>query len=100
MILFGGVVIIRGNLRIGLRSTAPPGDRFDPGKVCPDHLRFGVASHDDLEQAVLFDARGVNHGEITRLPSFGSTVRLRGFRPCLARPGPVSRPSQIGRAHV
>ena len=54
---------------------APPGDRFDPDHVGLDHLSFGVASHDDLEQAVrLFDQQGVAHGEITRLPSFGIDV--------------------------
>jgi len=36
---------------------------------------FSVASRDDLEQAVrLFDERGVSHGTITRLPSFGIDV--------------------------
>jgi catechol 2,3-dioxygenase-like lactoylglutathione lyase family enzyme len=40
-----------------------------------DHLSFGVASHEDLEQAVrLFDEQGVAHGEITGLPSFGIDV--------------------------
>ena len=71
-ILFGGVVMIRGNLLMGLRPMAPSGDRFDPDRVGLDHLSFGVASRDDLEQAVrLFDERGVAHGEITTLASFG-----------------------------
>jgi glyoxylase I family protein len=40
-----------------------------------DHLSFSVASHDDLEQAMrLLDERGVPHGEITSLPSFGIDV--------------------------
>jgi glyoxylase I family protein len=74
-ILFGGVVMIRGNLLMGLRPMARPGDRFDPDNVGLDHLSFGVESHDDLEQAVrLFDEQGVAHGEITRLPSFGIDV--------------------------
>jgi catechol 2,3-dioxygenase-like lactoylglutathione lyase family enzyme len=74
-VLFGGVVMIRGNLLLGLRPMAPSGDRFDPDRVGLDHLSFGVASHDDLEQAVrLFDSRGVRHGEITRLASFGIDV--------------------------
>ena len=74
-VLFGGVVMIRGNLLMGLRPMAPPGDRFDPDSVGLDHLSFGVASHEDLEQAVrLFDEQGVAHGEITRLPSFGIDV--------------------------
>ena len=74
-ILFGGVVMIRGSLLLGLRPMAPSGDRFDPDRVGLDHLSFGVASHDDLEQAVLLlDEHGVRHGEITSLPSFGIDV--------------------------
>ena len=74
-ILFGGIVMARGNLLLGLRPMAPPGDCFDPDRVGLDHLSFSVASHDDLEQAMrLFDERGVPHGEITSLPSFGIDV--------------------------
>jgi glyoxylase I family protein len=74
-ILFGGVVMIRGNLLMGLRPMAPSGDRFDPDRVGLDHLSFGVASRGDLEQAVrLFDERGVPHGEISTLASFGIDV--------------------------
>ena len=74
-VLFGGVVMIRGNLIMGLRPMAPAADRFDPDRVGLDHLSFGVPSRDDLEHAVrLFDEHGVPHGEITRLPSFGIDV--------------------------
>ena len=74
-ILFGGVVMIRGNLLMGLRPMAPSGDRFDPDRVGLDHLSFGVASRDDLEQAArLLDELGVPHGEITSLTSFGIDV--------------------------
>jgi glyoxylase I family protein len=74
-ILFGGVVMIRGNLLMGLRPMAPAGDRFDPDRVGLDHLSFGVASRDDLEQAArLFDENGVPHGEITTLAGFGIDV--------------------------
>ena len=74
-ILFGGVVMVRGDLIMGLRPMAPEGDRFDPDRVGLDHLSFGVAGRDDLEQAVrLFDERGVRHGEITTLASFGIDV--------------------------
>ena len=48
-ILFGGVVMNRGNLPIGLRPMAPEGDRFDPDRAGLDHLSSGVASQDDLE---------------------------------------------------
>jgi catechol 2,3-dioxygenase-like lactoylglutathione lyase family enzyme len=74
-ILFGGVVMVRGNLLMGLRPMAPAGDRFDPDRVGLDHLSFGVASRDDLEQAArLLDERGVARGEITTLQSFGIDV--------------------------
>ena len=74
-ILFGGVVMIRGDLVMGLRPVAAEGDRFDPDRVGLDHLSFGVPSRDDLERAVrLFDEHGVIHGSITRLPSFGIDV--------------------------
>ena len=74
-ILFGGVVMIRGNLLMGLRPMAPPGDRFDPDRVGLDHLSFGVPGREDLEQAAkLFDERGVPHGEITTLAGFGIDV--------------------------
>ena len=74
-VLFGGVVMIRGNLLMGLRPMAAAGDRFDPDRVGLDHLSFGVASRADLEEAVaLFDSRGVPHGEITTLGGFGIDV--------------------------
>ena len=74
-LLFGGIVMIRGNLLMGLRPMAPSGDRFDPDRVGLDHLSFGVASRGDLEQAMaLFDENGVPHGEITTLAGFGIDV--------------------------
>jgi catechol 2,3-dioxygenase-like lactoylglutathione lyase family enzyme len=74
-VLFGGVVMIRGDLVMGLRPMAPEGDRFEPNRVGLDHLSFSVASREDLEDAVrLFDEQGVPHGVITPLPSFGIDV--------------------------
>ena len=74
-ILFGGCVMMRGNLLMGLRPVAPGGDRFDEDRVGLDHLSFGVGSRAELEDAVrLFDERGVRHGEIKRLPSFGIDI--------------------------
>jgi catechol 2,3-dioxygenase-like lactoylglutathione lyase family enzyme len=74
-ILFGGIVMIRGNLLMGLRPMAPAGDKFDPDRVGLDHLSFGVASRSDLDQALaLFDENGVPHGEITTLAGFGIDV--------------------------
>jgi glyoxylase I family protein len=74
-ILFGGVVMTRGNLLMGLRPMAPSGDRFDPDRVGLDHLSFSVASRDDLQQALqALEDNGVRHGQITSLPSFGIDV--------------------------
>jgi glyoxylase I family protein len=74
-ILFGGVVMIRGSLLMGLRPMAPAGDRFSPDRVGLDHLSFSVDSRGDLERAVLLlDEAGVTHGEITSMPSFGIEV--------------------------
>ena len=74
-VLFGGVVMARGNLIMGLRPMAPTADRFDPDRVGLDHLSFGVPGYEDLEQAVrLFDEHGVPHGEITTLAGFGIDV--------------------------
>ena len=74
-ILFGGVVMIRENLLLGLRPMAPTSDRFDPDRVGLDHLSFGVAERADLDEALrLFDEQGVRHGEITSLASFGIDV--------------------------
>jgi catechol 2,3-dioxygenase-like lactoylglutathione lyase family enzyme len=74
-ILFGGVVLIRGNLLMGLRPMASPGERFDPDRVGLDHLCFSVPSRADLERAArLLDEHGVPHGEITTLSSFGIDV--------------------------
>jgi glyoxylase I family protein len=74
-ILFGGVVLIRGNLIMGLRPMAPAGDRFDPDRVGLDHLSFSVPDRADLERAAqLLDEHGVPHGEITRLAAFGIDV--------------------------
>ena len=74
-VLFGGVVMIRGNLVMGLRPMAPATDHFDPDRVGLDHLSFGVAGRENLEQAArLLDEHGVTHGEITRLASFGIDV--------------------------
>jgi glyoxylase I family protein len=74
-VLFGGIVMIRGTLLMGLRPMAPAGDRFDADRVGLDHLSFGVDSRADLERAAeLLDEAGVPHGQITSLPSFGIDV--------------------------
>src|SRR5947208_7163483 len=78
-VLFGGIVMIRGSLLMGLRPVAPAGDRFDEDRVGLDHLSFSVASRADLEAAVrLLDERGVPHGDITTLDGFG--IHILPFR--------------------
>src|SRR5262245_17994451 len=74
-LLFGGVVMIRGNLLLGLRPVAPARDRFDENRVGLDHLSFAVPSREDLDRAItLFEDNGVPHGPITSLRSFGIYV--------------------------
>jgi len=74
-VLWGGIVMVSGNLLLGLRPVASQGDRFDEDRVGLDHLSFSVASRAELEQAVqLFDERGIPHGEITRLSGFGIDI--------------------------
>jgi catechol 2,3-dioxygenase-like lactoylglutathione lyase family enzyme len=74
-VLFGGIVMSRGELIMGLRPVAPADDQFHEDRSGLDHLSFSVPSHDDLAAAVaLFDENGVPHGEITALPSFGISV--------------------------
>jgi len=74
-ILFGGIVMARGNLLMGLRPVAPEDDYFSENRVGLDHLSFGVSDHEDLERAVaLLDEHGVPHGPITALSSFGISV--------------------------
>jgi glyoxylase I family protein len=74
-ILWGGIVMARGNLLMGLRPVAAAGDRFDEDRVGLDHLSFSVNSRADLEQAQAWlDQNGVAHGEIKELPSFGICI--------------------------
>jgi len=74
-VLFGGIVMIRGALLMGLRPMAAAGDRFDADRVGLDHLSFAVDSRAELERAAeLLDEAGVPHGQITSLPSFGIDV--------------------------
>lgn len=74
-VLWGGVVLIQGNMLLGLRPVAPGGDRFDEDRCGLDHLSFSVASRADLDAAVrLFDEHGVPHGKIISLPAFGIDI--------------------------
>ena len=74
-VLWGGCVMARGNLLLGLRPVAAAGDQFVADRVGLDHLSFNVATRAELDAAIaLFDSRGVVHGEIAELAGFGISV--------------------------
>jgi glyoxylase I family protein len=74
-VLWGGIVMVKDNLLLGLRPVAPKGDRFDEDRVGLDHLSFNVTNRAALEDAIrLFDEQGVPHGVVRELPSFGICV--------------------------
>ena len=74
-VLWGGIVMVRGNLLLGLRPVAPAGDRFDETRVGLDHLSFNLASRQELEQTQAWlDQHGVPHGDVRELPTFGICV--------------------------
>lgn len=60
--VFDGVIYqVPGGL-LGLRPSAPAGDRFDENRTGLDHLSFGVDSRSDLDAvAAKLDALGVAH---------------------------------------
>ena len=67
--------MVKDNLLLGLRPVAQKGDSFDEDRVGLDHLSFNVASRGALEDAIrLFDKRGIAHGVVRELPSFGICV--------------------------
>ena len=71
--LQGGIVLINGNMLMGLRPAAPAGDRFDENRVGLDHLSFSAGTRADLDRALnVLDEWGVTHGEVRDLgPGFG-----------------------------
>jgi glyoxylase I family protein len=74
-VLWGGVVMVKDNLLLGLRPVAEKGDRFDEDRVGLDHLSFNVPDRAAMNAAIrLFDEQGVPHGEVRELPSFGICV--------------------------
>ena len=74
-VLWGGVVMAKGNYLLGLRPVAAKGDRFDEDRVGLDHLSFNVESRAALNDAIkLLDERGVTRGEVRELTSFGICV--------------------------
>ncbi len=74
-VLWGGVVMAKGNYLLGLRPVAAKGDRFDEDRVGLDHLSFNVESRAAMNAAIkLLDERGVTRGEVRELTSFGICV--------------------------
>lgn len=74
-VLWGGVVMARGNYLLGLRPVAAKGDRFDEDRVGLDHLSFNVDSRAALNAAIkVLDEHGVTHGDVRELTSFGICV--------------------------
>jgi glyoxylase I family protein len=74
-VLWGGVVMARGNFLLGLRPVAATNDRFDEDRVGLDHLSFGVDSRAALAAAIrVLDEHKVQHGEPRELTSFGICV--------------------------
>jgi catechol 2,3-dioxygenase-like lactoylglutathione lyase family enzyme len=69
----GGVILRHEGILFGLRPADEAGDRSgSPTHVGLDRLAFSVASRAELERALrMFDERGVRHGGIQELPSFG-----------------------------
>lgn len=74
-VLWGGIVMARGNYLLGLRPVAARTDHFDEDRVGLDHLSFSVESRAALNEAIrLLDQRGVPRGEVRELTSFGICV--------------------------
>jgi glyoxylase I family protein len=74
-VLWGGIVMAKGNYLLGLRPVAAKGDRFDEDRVGLDHLSFGLESRAALDAAIkVLDEQGVTRGEVRELTSFGICV--------------------------
>ena len=74
-VLWGGVVMARGNYLLGLRPVADKGDSFDEDRVGLDHLSFNVESRAAMNAAIkVLDEHGVTHGEVRELTAFGICV--------------------------
>jgi catechol 2,3-dioxygenase-like lactoylglutathione lyase family enzyme len=74
--IYGGTVYLTpsGTL-FGLRPVAPDGQRFDSEHTGLDHISFMVSSRDDLVAAAeRFEARGIEHGEVTDLTDAGIAI--------------------------
>ena len=74
-VLWGGVVMSRGDYLLGLRPVAAKDDRFEEDRVGLDHLSFSVETRAALNDAIrVLDENHVAHGEPRELVSFGICV--------------------------
>lgn len=74
-VLWGGIVMAKGNYLLGLRPVAAGDDRFDENRVGLDHLSFAIESRAALDDAIkMLDDNHVPHGEVRELTSFGICV--------------------------
>lgn len=74
-VLWGGAVMTKGTYLLGLRPVAAKGDAFDENRVGLDHLSFNLETRAELNEAIKkLDERGVPHGEVNELTSFGICV--------------------------
>ena len=74
--IYGGTVYqTPSGALFGLRPVAPDGQRFDSEHTGLDHISFMVSSRDDLVTAARhFEARGIEHGEVTDLTEAGIAI--------------------------
>ncbi|HEV3102181.1 MAG TPA: VOC family protein [Candidatus Dormibacteraeota bacterium] len=74
-VLWGGVVMARGDYLLGLRPVAAKSDRFDEDRVGLDHLSFNVENRAAMNEAIrVLEEWGVPHGDVRELTSFGICV--------------------------
>ncbi len=73
--LYGGVVSATNGILFGLRPVAPGNDAFVAERVGLDHVSFTVDSRAALDEAAAkLQARGIEHGEVKELASFGLAI--------------------------
>lgn len=76
MDLYGGTVYqTPSGALFGLRPVAPHGQSFESERTGLDHISFMVNSRADLVAAAQqFDARRIEHGEVTDLTGWGIAI--------------------------
>lgn len=73
---YGGTIYqLPSGALFGLRPLAKDGIRFDSERTGLDHVSFMANSRDDLVAAAQqFEARGIEHGEVTDLTDAGMAI--------------------------